>query len=312
MRFRMTSTALIIPVYNARPHLGRLVPAIRALDPAPGRILMIDSSSPDGSGEALRAEGFEVHTIPKSEFGHGKTRNLGARMCAGVEVLMYLTQDAIPENPGLAAALCAPFSDPQTGVVYGRQMPYPEASTASRFARLFNYPEAPRRTVAADIPVRGLKALFCSNSCAAYRVSALAQVGGFPEDLPLGEDLAVTGRLLEAGFASVYAPDARVVHSHNYTISEEFTRYFDIGALLAVDPWLSARDLKSGGEGLRFVTEELRYTFKHGGFLDLLSIVPRTAAKLVGFKLGHRCRSLPPALIRRLSMHHYYWTGGRA
>lgn len=310
MRSDMAKTALIIPIYNAFPYLARLVPAIRALDPAPGRVLFIDSSSPDGSGEILRAEGFEVHTIPKSEFGHGKTRNLGARICADADILMYLTQDAIPESPDLVAALCAPLDDPQTGVVYGRQLPYPEASTASRFARLFNYPDAPRRTVAADIGTRGLKALFCSNSCAAYRASALAQVGGFPEDLPLGEDLAVTGRLLEAGFASVYAPAARVVHSHNYTIAEEFTRYFDIGALLSVDPWLSARALKSGGEGLRFVKAEIRYTIENGGILDLLSIVPRTAAKLIGFKLGHRCRSLPPALIRRVSMHHYYWTGG--
>ncbi|HRC26264.1 MAG TPA: glycosyltransferase, partial [Alphaproteobacteria bacterium] len=197
-------------------------------------------------------------------------------------------------------------------VVYGRQLPYPDASVAARFARLFNYPDTPRRTVAADIATRGLKALFCSNSCAAYRARALTQVGGFPEDLPLGEDLAVTGRLLEAGFASVYAPGARVVHSHNYGIAEEFTRYFDIGALLAVDPWLCARRLRSGGEGMRFVTAEMRYTLKNGSFADLLSIVPRTAAKLFGFKLGHRCRSLPPALIRRVSMHHYYWTGGRA
>ncbi len=306
------ATALIIPVYNAMPYLARLVPALRALDPAPGRILIIDSSSPDGSGEALRAEGFEVHTIPKAEFGHGKTRNLAARMCEGADHLIYLTQDAIPESPDLVAELCAPFEDPQVGVVYGRQLPYPDASVAARFARLFNYPDTPRRTVAADIATRGLKALFCSNSCAAYRARALAQVGGFPEDLPLGEDLAVTGRLLEAGFASVYAPSARVVHSHNYGIAEEFTRYFDIGALLAVDPWLCARTLRSGGEGMRFVTAEMRYTLKNGTFADLVSIVPRTAAKLLGFKLGHRCRSLPPALIRRVSMHHYYWMGERA
>lgn len=305
----MHVTALVIPVYNARPWLVRLVPAIRALDPASGRVLFIDSSSPDGTGDVLRAEGFEVHTIPKSEFGHGKTRNLGARMCAEADILIYLTQDAIPESSDLIAALCAPFHDPQAGVAYGRQLPYPEASTASRFSRLFNYPETPRRTVAADISVRGLKALFCSNSCAAYRAQALAQVGGFPEDLPLGEDLAVTGRLLEAGFASIYAPAARVVHSHNYTIAQEFSRYFDIGALLAVDPWLAARRLKSGGEGFRFVKGEISYTIAKGGVLDLLSIVPRTAAKLLGFRLGHRCRSLPPALIRCLSMHHYYWTG---
>lgn len=305
----MASTALIVPTYNARRYLAELVPAIRALDPAPDKILFVDSSSPDGTADALRTEGFTVHVIPKNEFGHGRTRNLAARMCKGAEILIFLTQDAIPEDPRLVANLCAPFSDPAVGVAFGRQTPYPDASVASRFARLFNYPDTPRRTVAADIPVRGIKALFCSNSCAAYRASAFEKVGGFPEDLPLGEDLSICGRLLEAGFASVYEPSARVRHSHNYTLFEEFTRYFDIGALLAVDPWLAARRLKSGGEGLRFVRAEIDYTRTHGTLRDLIEIPFRTAAKLAGFKLGGKVRSLPLSLARKLSMHAYYWSG---
>lgn len=303
------STALIIPTWNATRYLPRLLPAIRALDPAPDKILFVDSSSPDGTADALRAEGFTVHVIPKNEFGHGRTRNLAARMCKGADIFMFLTQDAIPENPDLVTALRAPFADPDVGVTFGRQTPYPDASVASRFARLFNYPVMPRRTVAADIPERGIKALFCSNSCAAYRAEAFEKVGAFPEDLPLGEDMSICGRMLEAGFASVYAPEARVCHSHNYTMAEELTRYFDIGALLAVDPWLSSRPLRSGGEGLRFVRAEIRYTLENGCVRDLLEIPLRTAAKLLGFKLGRAVRRLPLPLVRKLSMHAYYWSG---
>lgn len=130
-----------------------------------------------------------------------------------------------------------------------------------------------------DIPLRGLKALFCSNSCAAYRRTAFEKVGGFPETLPLGEDMAITARLLEAGYTTVYCADAEVRHSHNYTSWQEFKRYFDIGALMKTDPWLKANKLKSSGEGLRFVISETKYLLGKGAFFEILKVPFRTAAK---------------------------------
>ncbi len=56
---------------------------------------MIDSGSPDGSVAIARAAGVDVLEIPPAEFGHGRTRNLGAeRTRAGI--VAFLTQDATP------------------------------------------------------------------------------------------------------------------------------------------------------------------------------------------------------------------------
>lgn len=290
------------------PWLPKLLPALQSLDPKPDRILFIDSSSIDGTPDFISNAGFELHSIAKGEFGHGKTRNLGARLCEGADVLIYLTQDAIPASTDCIAPLLNTFAqDEQTAVVFGRQLPHTDSTVSAAYARLHNYPEQGYTNTAQDIPSRGIKAVFCSNSFAAYRADALAQIGGFPEDLPLAEDMAVCGRLLEAGHTSHYLAKATVFHSHNYTPAQEFTRYFDIGALLKVDPWFSSRSLRSGGEGLRFVLGELRYTLKHGTLLDACSILPRTAAKFIGFKLGQYCHILPLWLVRRFSMHSYYW-----
>ncbi len=201
-------TALIIPTLNAVPHLAKLLPALTALSPQPDKVLFIDSTSTDGTQAAIEAAGFTVHVIPRAEFGHGKTRNLGARMCEGHDILIYLTQDAIPAGVDLVARMVEQFKDTSVAVATGRQLPHEGANVAAAFARLHNYPPESHRTTAADIPVRGLKALFCSNSFAAYRASALAAVGGFPEHLPMGEDLAVTGRFLEAGYTSAYVAEA--------------------------------------------------------------------------------------------------------
>jgi rhamnosyltransferase len=301
-------TALIIPTLNAKPHLEKLLPALKALSPQPDKVLVIDSSSTDGTPDLFKAAGFNVHVIPKSEFGHGKTRNLGARMCEGHDVLIYLTQDAIPAATDLVAKMVKAFENPKVAVATGRQLPHDDANTAAAFARLHNYPAQSHVNTAADIPAKGLKALFCSNSFAAYRAEALAKVGGFPEHLPMGEDLAVAGRFLEAGYASAYVADACVHHSHNYSVEEEFRRYFDIGALLRVDPWLRERPMKTGGEGVRYVMNEFRYTKAHGSFADLLSIVPRSAAKYGGFHLGMIHEKLPRQMVRQFSMHRYFWS----
>lgn len=301
-------TTLIIPTWNAAIWLPAFIEALKALEPQPDRILFIDSSSTDNTREILEMANYNVHQIAQKDFGHGKTRNLGAQLCPEADILVYLTQDALPADTDLLTRIIRLFEqDPQAAMLFGRQLPHQDASVAARYARLCNYPSENRIITAADIPLRGIKAVFCSNSFAAYRAAALKAIGGFPEDLPLAEDMAAAGRFLEAGYHNHYLAEACVYHSHNYTPKQELMRYFDIGALLKVDPWFQKRNLKSGGEGLRFVMGEIQYTLKEGNFLDLLSIPPRTAAKLIGFKLGQHCKSLPLWILRRLSSYSHYW-----
>lgn len=302
-------TSVIIPVLNATPWLDSLLPALKQLSPQPDRILFIDSSSTDGTRDVLAEQGFETHVIRKEEFGHGRTRNLGTRLCADSDILIFLTQDAIPASADLVALIMEEFTqDAEAGIITGRQLPHDDATAAARFARLFNYPKESRRVTRDDIPAMGIKALFCSNSFAAYRRTALESVGGFPENLPMGEDLAVAGRLLEAGYASLYCAAICAYHSHNYGIAEEFRRYFDIGALLRVDPWLRERPLKSGGAGLRYVLNEIEFMAREGSFFEILGVFPRTIAKFAGFKLGLLHESLPRKFLPRMSMHRYFWT----
>ena len=65
----------------------------------------------------------------------------------------------------------------------------------------------------ADREALGIKTAFLSDSFAAYRCDALADVGGFP-DVPACEDMYVGAKLLQAGYTIVYAAEAQVYHSH--------------------------------------------------------------------------------------------------
>lgn len=306
----VSRTGVIILTLDAERHMPALLGAIGALNVHPRRVLFVDSSSSDRTVARAREAGHDVHVIARADFGHGRTRNEAARLCADCDFLVYLTQDAEPVGADWLERLLAPFADPAVALVYGRQLPRPEATWSERYAREFNYSSRPDRSERRDLERRGIKAVFCSNSFAAYRRDALDVVGGFPEHLPMGEDMAVALRLLERGYARVYQPDARAVHSHDYTLSQELRRYFDIGALLAMDAELRRARLAASGEGARFLRGELSGAWRHHGLVSAARVLMRAAAKYLGFALGQRYAILPVTLCRRLSMHAFFWSRG--
>ncbi|HMY29134.1 MAG TPA: hypothetical protein PK211_09185, partial [Agitococcus sp.] len=61
------------------------------------------------------------------------------------------------------------------------------------------------------------------------------------------------------------------------------------------------------GEGLRFVKSELRCVCQKRQFLLVFSVIIRTFAKYVAYKIGRYERLLPLGLKRFLSMHRGYW-----
>lgn len=299
--------ALVIPTLNAARHLDILLPALQVQSFQPGTLLVIDSSSTDDTAERFRAAGADVIVIPRSQFDHGGTRQRAVnRLSPRIEVIVFLTQDAVPADSETIARIVAGFADPEVGVAYGRQLPHHGAGAIEAHARLFNYPPESAVLRPQDAVSAGIKATFCSNSFAAYRRQALEMVGGFPSGTIFGEDAAVTGRMLLSGWAKAYVADAQVRHSHSYSISEEFRRYFDVGVMHARAPWLLERFGKVGGEGQRFVRSELRHLGRHQP-MAIPSAILRSAVKLAAYHCGRREARIPRPLKRRISLNRRYW-----
>ena len=298
--------AVIVPVRNGGAVWRRVADSIRAQQPRPDRVLIVDSESSDGSPDVARACGFELRSIAVREFDHGGTRQMAAQACSDCDVLVYLTQDAELADPAALEALVRCFDDPAVVVAYGRQLPRREAGPIEAHARLFNYPERSGRRTAADIPTLGLKAAFTSNSFCAYRARTLSDLGGFPRRLLVSEDMVVGARALQAGGALAYVADARVYHSHAYTVLQEFRRYFDIGALHGGQAWLLEDFGKPEDEGLRFLRSEVAYLARRAPWL-LPQAALRTVGKYLGYSLGRRAQRLPRAWLRYLSMQPNHW-----
>ena len=70
--------------------------------------------------------------IPPEEFGHGRTRNLGAERTSG-ELICFLTQDATPVPGWLESYRQAFALDDHVGAAYGPHLP--RADTSPMIAR---------------------------------------------------------------------------------------------------------------------------------------------------------------------------------
>ncbi|WP_199743186.1 glycosyltransferase [Sphingomonas ginsenosidivorax] len=294
-----------MPTYNSHSELTRLLASldVQTLD---HDLVIVDSSSCDGTAELGRSRADIFIPINQRDFNHGGTRQMVVDLLVDHDVLVFLTQDAELVEPEALAKLVACFDDRTVGAACGRQLPHQNANPFAEHARLFNYPAEGRVVDRNNLKLYGLKAAFMSNSFAAYLRTALVAAGGFPTNVILAEDMYVAARMVMAGWKIVYASEAMCRHSHNYTVKEEAQRYFDTGVFHARETWIRSTLGGTGGEGRRYVVSELRFLGLRRARLWPASLW-RNAAKLAGYKLGQAEEQIPLPLKRRWSMHRGFW-----
>jgi len=297
--------SVIIPTLNAAGYLPRLLPALRGQTLPPAEIILMDSSSADKTAELGREAGCIVEVIDRSEFNHGGTRNRGAARASG-EVLVFMTQDVSPADERFIEELTRPIREKNAAAAYARQIPYPDAPPPEAFARNFNYPEGSFSKRAEDIPRMGIKAYFFSDAASAVSKADFDAVGRFPEHVIVNEDMWLCAKLLQSGRTVSYAAEARAMHSHHYTLRQQFTRYFDIGVFMRQSREV-LQNARSGGEGVRFLGKMIGYLARRGAWFWIPYCVIESGVKFTAFRLGIWEHLLPLGLKRRFSMHSRYW-----
>jgi rhamnosyltransferase len=303
----MSPARIIVPVRNGGRRWREAAIALRSASPDPSMVVVVDSGSVDGSDRVALENGFELERIDPRTFNHGGTRQMAVdRYCVGRDFAVFMTQDAVIEGPESLTKLLAAFADESVGAACGRQIPHLGARPFEAHMTLFNYGSCSETRSLADATRLGIKTAYFSNSFAAYRLSTLAGCGGFPRHLICGEDAWVAVRMLLSGWKVRYCADARVRHSHAYSIREESQRYFDFGVMHAQLPELAENFGGAEGEGLRFVASELRFIARHAPRL-LPQIPVRNGAKYLSYRLGRIFERLPRSLCRRLSMTKVFW-----
>lgn len=308
------SIGVVVVTHRARDRIAACLAPLQASALRP-RILVVNSSSCDGTVETAEELGADTMTVPRWRFNHGLTREL-ARRRVGTPVVVMLTPDAVATGPEFLEQLTAPVRRGEAAVAYARQVAGPEHGLLEQAGRAFSYPERSHVRVEADRPRYGSYTHFCSNAAAAWSNAALDRIGGFKPTLVSEETVAVA-ELLAAGEKIAYVADAVVCHAHRLGPLAAFSRQFDIG----YSRRLHARLLLAGEGDLRrgrrfahtVIAQALREAPK-----ELPRILAVLAASWAGYRTGLLGPMLPTALARRASGQDYYWTsdvgpgGGRA
>lgn len=297
--------ACIVPTYNGFPMLKLLWQSLLKQS-IPFDFFVVDSSSSDETQGFLISNNIDHIIIEPSSFNHGGTRQMMVDRNKDYDFYVFLTQDAYLENECSLENILSPFVDSAVGAVCARQMPHHDANLLARHARLFNYPDYSVVKSKSDAPIYGIKTPFMSNSFAAYRATALMDVKGFPDNIILGEDMYVAAKMLLNDWKIAYASNAICRHSHNYSLVEEFKRYFDQGVFQSREKWIGKAFGGAGGEGVRFVKSELAFLGIKRIFLWPASIF-RNFLKLVAYKLGFFEKKIPVKIKIKLSMHKRFW-----
>ncbi|MEW6072783.1 MAG: glycosyltransferase family 2 protein [Planctomycetota bacterium] len=297
------AASVVIPTLDAAAHLPALFAALDAQTPSPPReVLLVDSGSTDGTREIAAAHPHG-RVLEIADFSHGRSRNRGARAARG-EIVVLLTQDALPRDETWLANLLAPLTDPSLAATFSRQVPRPTASPMERFFLETRFPAGPPvRRARRENEVLTLEKVFFSNVSAAIRL-ALLLAHPFDETLVMSEDQQWARDVLAAGHATLYVPDSVVIHSHDYDLRQVFGRYFDsVHSLTQIFPAHGLRT--SAAMGLGYLRRECRHMLRHPRWLPYYVLY--TLAKAGGTLGGHFAGAMPRSMARRLSLYPRHW-----
>jgi rhamnosyltransferase len=308
--------SIVIPTFNGGPEFRALLDGICAQEgDFELKLVVVDSGSTDGTVELARRYGATVHQIPKSEFNHGATRNLGISLARG-EYVALTVQDATPVDERWLAAMVENLErDEQVAGVYSRQIARKDASPLTRalvnslalasLERREQFVDDPKRY--GKMPPRKRRRLATFDDVSSCLRRSVWEEMPY-EKTNFGEDLRWGKRVVEAGYKIVYEPRSAVIHSHERGVMYDLRRYYvnqrllsDLFGLKLVpnEAYLPVAMFRSCLHLFRLIYQQEGATGRTLRFT--LPVVKYVISSQIGNYLGSRSNS-----IARLSPRAFY------
>ncbi|MGR5962657.1 glycosyltransferase [Bacillus paranthracis] len=299
--------SVLIPLYNAEVFIRDLMRKLEVQSlpkDVSMEIITVDSSSSDNTVAILNKEFPKVKctVIKNKDFDHGGTRNLLMRQSDG-DYLLYMTQDAIPVDNYLIANLLAQFEDENVKIATARQIPRENVSPLEKFARNFNYPAESKVKTKESIDELGIKTFFNSNVCSMYHRTLFREpFKGFPEKIILNEDMILAYETIMSGYKVVYEAEAKVFHSHDYSLKQQFKRYFDIGMAFDETSYI-LENVSNEKEGFKMIKHQRQYLLSGRHFRYMFYSAFENVAKFLGYKMGKKHHLFNDNIKRKFSAY---------
>jgi glycosyltransferase involved in cell wall biosynthesis len=204
--------SLVSTCKDAAAHIEEFLGSVAAQTRPPDEVVIVDGGSADGTLDLLRRhEGIILIDEPGAGIAQGRNAAIAA---ATHEVIAVSDADCVLE-PGWLEALLGPIES-GADVSMGLTAPMTDGFLEEVFASL-NVPDAEEIDPGRFMP---------SARSVAFRREAIELVGGYPEWLPIGEDMWVNHRWRERGLDLRFVPEAVVRWRSGGPTGRNWTRYF--------------------------------------------------------------------------------------
>ncbi|MDF0530175.1 mycofactocin biosynthesis glycosyltransferase MftF [Tsukamurella sp. 8F] len=201
---------VVVPVKDNASGVVRVVDALRR--DGVTDVIVVD----DGSAVPLHIDGVRIirHRRPR---GPAAARNAGID-CADTEFVAVLDSDVVP-RPGWLDRLLPAFSDPAVAMAAPRIVALSLGGTERSPVRraIARYEHARSSLDLGRDPARiaaGTPVAYVPSAAMVLRRSMFDEVGGFDEQMHVGEDVDLCWRISAAGGRARYVPASRVAHDH--------------------------------------------------------------------------------------------------
>jgi GT2 family glycosyltransferase len=204
--------SVVVPTFNRRASLARLIDALAAQDYPAARVevLVVDDGSSDGTADWVRSvtPRYPLRFIEQAHAGPGAARNRGVVEGSG-ELIVFLDDDVVPDS-GLISAHVSRHRARGDIVVIGPMLP-PENWKRPPWIRWEEQRlVAEYQKMSAGKYTATYRQFFTAN--ASLRRSHFQAAGGFDPTFPRAEDIELGYRLDAQGLSFTFEPAARAWH----------------------------------------------------------------------------------------------------
>lgn len=270
--------SVLVRSHNDAKYAAQTFTALLKQDYPNFELLSCDDDSNDGTAEIIaRFPTLRLVPRPSGKYVPGRTLNAMVAASRG-EIVVFNNADAEPCSEQYLSLLVSPFADQAVMATYANQLSRPDAlqQVCKDHERAFG-----------DGKLAAKWGDFFSLASAAIRREQLLTFP-FAEDIQYSEDVEWAKRCRQRGGKIVYVPEAKVMHSHNYSLKQLRRRFYNEGR---ADAQIFSRRIsfmrclgQIGMETLR----DFGYLLRRGAWEELLLAPVRRVVQKFSFYQGAR------------------------
>lgn len=275
---------IICPLYNAEKYINNLHNSLlKQKNVEIKNIRYILTKSKDNTEKILKELTNCIYSvIQPEEFSHSLTREQEA-FKSDADILVFITQDVIIERTDWLYNLTKDIENGKVDSCYSRQLC--NNNSIEKYTRESNYPSESKIVSKNDIEKLGLKTFFFSDAASAIKRETFVKLKGYDgKKLVISEDMYIAYKLIMNGYKIKYCADSEVVHSHNFTLKQQYKRYYDTGRFFKENSYLNRYKVnQAGGSLAKYI---LKRAWQDKNWKVLIKFIPNMAARFIGMKMG--------------------------